>query len=218
MLFLILFMFFMIIILECISGIVQFQNLQPTLENGWVSLFKVLFPTTLTFPFGEILVFTMLFPYLKNRNQAKKVGIIAMIVSGLNLMLLTIMNIAVLGTESLHRSAFPILTAVSYINIAGFIQRIDTLIIIIMVILVFLKIAIYFFCAVIGATDLFRVKQSKKLIYPVGIIIVVSSIIIAPDYILHINEGLKIVLYYLSLPLQIVIPILLLVTIWIKKK
>ncbi|PEE38146.1 hypothetical protein COL91_27635 [Bacillus pseudomycoides] len=47
-----------------------------------------MFPTTLTFPFSEMLVFTMLFPYLKNRNQAKKVGIIAMIVSGLNLTVL----------------------------------------------------------------------------------------------------------------------------------
>ncbi|PGY12941.1 hypothetical protein [Bacillus sp. AFS031507] len=58
----------------------------------------------------------------------------------------------------------------------------------------------------------------KKLIYPMGIIVLISSIIIAHGYIEHINEGLKVVPYYLYLPLQIGIPILLIVIAWIKNK
>ncbi|MGG2064170.1 GerAB/ArcD/ProY family transporter [Bacillus sp. S14(2024)] len=217
-LFLILFVLLIIIALEFVGGLVQFQNLQPTLENGWKPIFKALFPTSVTFPFGEMVVFTMFFPYLNHQNAAKKITIATVAVSGIILMVFTIINISILGTEGMVRSSFPILSAVSYINIAGFIQRIDILVIIIMVILGFFKIALYFFGAVIGSADLFRVKQPKQLIYPIGVMIVICSVIIAPNYIVHLHEGLRVVPYYISLPAQVVIPVLLLATVWIKKK
>ncbi|MCG0041087.1 spore germination protein, partial [Escherichia coli] len=84
--------------------------------------------------------------------------------------------------------------------IASFIQRLDTFILILMVILGFVKITIYFFCAVIGAADLFRMKPSVTNIYLIGGVIFFSSLMIAPSYQAHINEGLKIVPYLLHLP------------------
>ncbi|MGF9963384.1 GerAB/ArcD/ProY family transporter [Bacillus rhizoplanae] len=198
-----------------IGGISDEQKIN---QNIIEPILKALFPTSLTFPFGEMITFTMIFPYLNYQNLAKKVGIAAVAFSGLNLMIYTIINISIVGAESVIRSSFPILNATSYINIAGFIQRIDMLVIIVMVIFGFFKISLYFFCAVMGSADLFRVKQPKQLIYPIGVMIVICSVIIAPNYIVHLHEGLRVVPYYISLPAQVVIPVLLLATIWIKKK
>jgi len=216
-LFIIVFMLLFIILFEMASGIIKLQHLRPILEHGWRPLVSS-YPTTLTFPFGEMITFTMLLPFLNKQEKAKKVGILAIVLSGLCLLLFTLLNIAITGADIASRSAFPILTAVSYINIAEFVQRLDTVVIISMVILGFVKITVFLFCAFIGTIDLFKIKHQKNLIYPMGIIVLVSSVIMAPNYIAHINEGLKIVPYYLHIPMQIVIPILLLVIALIKRK
>lgn len=54
------------------------------------------------------------------------------------------------------------------------------------------------------------------VIYPLGVIILICSLIIAPNYINHIKEGLGIT--PLHVPMQIVLPILLLMIAWIKRK
>ncbi|MEH7481063.1 GerAB/ArcD/ProY family transporter [Neobacillus drentensis] len=217
-LFLIVIMLVFLVFFEIASGIIKLNHFLPVLEYGWRPIFKTLFPTTITFPFGELVAFTMLLPYLNKKEKVNKVGITAIALSGFFLTLFTLLNIAVIGADITERSSFPILTAVSYINIADFIQRLDIVVIISMVILGFVKITVFFFCAIIGTADLFHIKEPKKLIYPMGIILIISSIIIANGYIEHIHEGLKVVPYYLHLPLQIGIPILLLVIVWIKNK
>ncbi|MEH6994673.1 GerAB/ArcD/ProY family transporter [Neobacillus drentensis] len=216
-LFLIVFLFLLLIFFEIASGIVKINHLLPILEYGWKPVFKT-FPSALTIPFGEMITFTTLLPYLNKQENAKKVGIIGIALSGFFLLLFTFLNIAIAGADITSRSAFPILTAVSYINIADFIQRLDTVLIISMVILGFVKITVFFFCALIGIADLFKIEEPKKMIYPVGIIILISSIIIAPSYIEHIYEGVKLVPYILHIPLQIVIPTILLIIAIIKQK
>jgi len=52
------------ILIVC-SGLIDFSNLQPVLEEGIFSTLKVVFTQILYFPFGEAIVFTMILPYLK---------------------------------------------------------------------------------------------------------------------------------------------------------
>ncbi|MBU4642341.1 GerAB/ArcD/ProY family transporter [Bacillus toyonensis] len=207
-----------IITFEVISGLMLFENLLPILENGWQPVIKQLFPTVLTVPFGEMITFTMLLPYLDNSSKVKEIGILGIFISGLVLSFDSICHVLIIGPDVIVRDVFPVLTTVSYINLAGFIQRIEPLVIVIMLVLGFVKITIFFFCAMIGTADLFQVAQVQKLIYPIGSIILFCSIIIAPNHSMHIQEGLTFVPYYLHVPLQIGIPLLLLATVLIKEK
>ena len=214
----ILFTLFILNVMYVLGGYIKVENLQPVLANGWGPIGKELVPLGITVPFGELITFTMILPYLNKKSQATSVGLFAIIVSGIVLTLNSLILLCVLGPETVLRSSFPALTAVSYINVAGFIQRLDTFILVLMVILGFVKITIYFFCAVIGVRDLFRIKPSVTSIYFIGGVIFFSSLMIAPNYQAHIDEGLTIVPYLLHLPLHIGIPILLLVTAYIKQK
>ncbi|MDR4947995.1 GerAB/ArcD/ProY family transporter [Neobacillus cucumis] len=216
--FIILFILILLVIFEVASGIIRFNHLQPILENGWRPIFKSFFPTTLTFPFGEMVTFTMLLPFLDKQDKARKIGIIGVTISGGVLLLFTLLNILIAGADITSRSSFPILTAVGYINIADFVQRLDTVVIISMVLLGFVKITVFFFCAMIGAADVFKLKQPQKLIYPMGFIVLIASRIIASNYFEHLNEGLQVVPYYLHLPFQIMIPTILLLIAIIKRK
>ncbi|WP_375540594.1 GerAB/ArcD/ProY family transporter [Peribacillus simplex] len=51
------------------SGSVKAENLLPVLEEGWKPVFTTAFPLTFTFPFGEMIVFTVLMPYLNRHIQ-----------------------------------------------------------------------------------------------------------------------------------------------------
>lgn len=203
---------------ELVGKLFHINNLRPVLESGWKPVIHAAFPLTVTFPFGEIITFTMLMPHLRKPELALKVGMPAMIFAGFLLTTLTLVNIMILGVDVLGRATYPILTAVSYINIANFIQRLDSLIVIVMVLGGFMKVAVFFFCAVIGASDLFRVKKRDQLTYPIAVIIVLSSVWMAPNYLEHYKEGLDVVPYYLHVPLQIVVPIALLAIAIIQKK
>ncbi|MGG0462572.1 GerAB/ArcD/ProY family transporter [Priestia aryabhattai] len=209
---------FILNVLYVVGGYIKVEHLQPVLANGWGNVGKELVPLGITVPFGELITFTMFLPYLNKKSQAATIGLSAIITGGIVLTINSIILLCVLGPETVLRSSFPALTAVSYINIASFIQRLDTFILILMVILGFVKISIYFFCAVIGAADLFRMKPSVTNIYVIGGVIFFSSLMIAPSYQAHINEGLKVVPYLLHLPFHIAIPFLLLITAYIKQK
>lgn len=214
-------MIFIIVIIigfEIVSKIYHVNNLRPALENGWFPVMKAAFPLTVTFPFGEILAFTMIMPHLRNSKAAMKMGIFAMTFSGFILILITLKNIMILGVSAFERTTFPLLTAISYINIAHFIQRMDPLIVILMVVGGFSKITIYLYCAISGTAELCKVKNNNRLVYPISLIIVPASIWMAPNFLEHYKEGLDFVPYYLHIPLQMIIPIALLMIALIQRK
>ncbi|GGI11926.1 GerAB/ArcD/ProY family transporter [Gottfriedia solisilvae] len=219
------FIFFLISIIiliivgfESIAKIYQINNLRPVLENGWKPVIKASFPLATTFPFGEVIVFTMIMPHLNKTNKALKVGIPALIFSGMVLIFFTLKNIMILGVSGYERATFPLLTAISYINIANFVQRLDPLIVIIMVIGGFVKIFLFFYCAVTCSAELFKVKKSSDVVYPISLLVVISSLWMAPNVLHHFKEGLEIVPFYMHIPFQMIIPTALLIIALIQKK
>jgi spore germination protein KB len=200
-----------------ITDLIHFENIKPILAEGWKPIVKEL-PLNVTVPYGELITLSMIFPYMNKQTKIYKTGMMAVLFTGIYLTLNILLLICILGTDVLSRSAFPALKAASFIDIAGFIQRLDSFVIILIVFLGFIKVSMFFFCAVIGMNTLFKIKPSALSTYSVGGIILLSSIMIAPSYQTHLDEGLKIVPYMLHIPLQIVIPLLLLLTVLIKGK
>ncbi|MGM0834830.1 MAG: GerAB/ArcD/ProY family transporter [Bacillota bacterium] len=207
----------LIIILQISNGLFEMKNLQPVLEDGIGPVLKTALPTLVTVPYGELIVLLMILPQVQSSIKLKKVGIYAILLGGGILLLFTIMNIGVLGQDGLSRSSFPLLTSVARINIANFIQRIEFVVLFLLVLLGFIKIFVFTYCAILGSSDLFRMKKNT-LIYPITFLVILSSVFIATTHSEHINEGLKLVPYYLHLPLQLYIPLLLLIVAWVKKR
>ncbi|MBP0725096.1 GerAB/ArcD/ProY family transporter [Bacillus sp. RG28] len=216
--FIMIFIIVVVVSFQFISDLIKLDHLRPVLENGWKPIVKAIFPTTLTSPFGELITFTMIFPLVNSQRSVKNIGLSAIAVSGILISIFLLLEISVIGETEYKISTYPVLTAVSYINIAGFIQRLDSLVIVIMVLIGFIKIGILFFCAVSGTADLFKLKQANKLIYPIGCIILFCSLAMAPNQIIHYKEGLNFIPYYLHIPFQIIIPFLLLCIAFFRNK
>ncbi|WP_155891138.1 hypothetical protein [Ectobacillus panaciterrae] len=81
----------------------------------------------------------------------------------------------------------------------------------------FFKLTLFLYCAVIGLGDLLKMKCPNKLSIPMGLIMFGLSLVIASSFTEHLDVGLRIVPYYLHIPFQIVIPLLLLGISMVKK-
>ncbi|WP_421383556.1 GerAB/ArcD/ProY family transporter [Bacillus salacetis] len=191
----------LIFILEMASGLTEFKNLQPVMENGPLPVLKAAYPMLETFPYGELIVFLMIFPYVKKSEKMTKPVLKAVLIGGMILLIFTFMNLLILGADVYSRSSFPLLTTVSYINIGEFIQRLESMVLIIMVLLGFVKIHLFSYAAILGSSDLFNIPKNK-LIYPVTLLILISSIMIASNNSEHLKEGLKTVPFLVHFPFR----------------
>lgn len=204
-------------ILVYFSGNISIHNLQPFLENGWKPIFTTAFPLTTFFPFGEMIVFTMLLPYLNQNQFTKRVWLAAVIASGLILSYTTSLDIAVLGVEDVERSTFPLLSTIEKVNLFEFIQRLDAIVVFTMLIGMFFKISLFFYVAIIGLVDLFHFEKHQHILFPMGIILIFLSMAIASNFSEHIEEGLDVIQYPVHMPFMLIIPLLMLIVANIRK-
>ncbi|WP_374717831.1 GerAB/ArcD/ProY family transporter [Neobacillus sp.] len=198
------------------SGEINWGNLLPIYENGWRPIFKAFIGQTLTFPFGEMIVCTMLLPFVNDQKKAKWTCLGGMILAGINITISVIINISVLGVIPLSRSSFPLLNTIGRIEIAEFIQRLDVFFMIYLVIAGFFKVTIFYYAAVAGSADLFQLKNQRIITYPIGLLILIASLTIAESYSEHVEEGLKYAPYFIHWPMQIILPIILLIIAFIR--
>ncbi|WP_445487768.1 GerAB/ArcD/ProY family transporter [Niallia sp. 03133] len=202
--------------LVLISGNMEFHNLLPFLENGWKPVLKTI-PNIIPLPFGEMIVFTMLVPFLNEAKKVKKVWLSAMILSGVILSWTVSLNIAVLGVDVTEQATFPTLKTVGKIDLLDFIQRLDAIIVFTMFITVFFKASIFLYAAVIGIADLFKLKSHHRILFPIGCIVIYISLIMAANFQEHIAEGEK-MRNYLHLPMVIIFPFLMILVSFIQKR
>jgi spore germination protein KB len=188
------------------SGLIHLSNLKPILENGLTPVIKTFLTQTITFPFGEMVVFTMLLPFLNDKKKAKYVCVGGMLIAGINITITSVVNISVLGVDLFQRSTFPLLNTIGRIQIADFIERLDVLFMLYLIVGGFFKIAIFYYAAVAGAADIFQFKNQRDLGFPIGMIVLFTSITVASNFAEFLKEGYAIVTIYMSWPFQIIIP------------
>jgi spore germination protein KB len=204
------------IFLVLISQNVNIKNLYPVLGEGWKPVLTTVFPHILVFPYGEMLCFTMILPYLNKLQHVVKIGLSAMIISGIIISFTIALNIAVLDVDTVSQSTFPLLLTIGKVNIAEFLQRLYPIAIFTLIIGNFFKISIYFYVAVMCISELFKVEK-QKIIWPIGIIIIFSSILIASNFTEHLTEAFKIGPMYVAVIMEAGIPLLLLIIALIRK-
>lgn len=219
--------FFMLLILGFfgiffifISGLIKTENLAPFLEDGLKPILTTVYTQTYTFPFGEMIVFTMILPFLNKPHFGKKIGLYAILASGFILSITIALEITILGAQGVALAQFPLLETITKISIANFIQRLDVIVVATLILGVFTKIIVFFYAGMLGLADLLQIKKQKQWTLTVSLLsiaILISSMLIASNFSEHIKIGLKLVPIYLHLPLQTGIPILLFIITYIRR-
>ena len=127
-------------------------------------------------------------------------------------------SIAILGVSEVTRSEYPILVAASTINIANFVKTIGYIFNSSIGMWRLHKIIYLCFLCCLRSSDIFNVKKSSQLIYPICLIILISSLLMASNHLEHRNEGFGKIPYYLHLPIHFIFPVSLLLISWIQMK
>ena len=205
------------ILLISVEGF-NLKNLTPVLGNGIKPILKEVYPGVINFPFGETIIIMMFFPFLNNKRIIRKVGMSVILGGGLLLTLNLIFILSVLGPEVYGTDFFPLLTATRMVSIADFLERFDALIILMMVTGVFFKVGGWTFGAAIAISQLFKIDHTKSVILGLGTIIPPLSLLIATDFVEHLEIGLDYFVPYFHVPLQIIVPVILLCIAFIRKK
>ncbi|WP_068783900.1 GerAB/ArcD/ProY family transporter [Paenibacillus phocaensis] len=198
-----------ILLLLLFSGILDFTRILPVLGDGIQPVLRSVYRQNYQFPFGEIICFMMIMPYLNNPKAGIRAGLMSVLLSGLILAGTVVITLSILGVEIAERSIFPLLTMVGKASIADFIQRMDILVVMVLIIGDFFKISIYFYAAVIGVSDLMKIPY-RKILYPLALVVLFSSTTIARTYSEHVKKGGGVLyqmdpLFYVVLPAALII-------------
>ncbi|OMF14405.1 hypothetical protein BK131_13145 [Paenibacillus amylolyticus] len=182
---------FLLILTVCLIPHVHLANIQPVLAQGFLNPLKG-FVAVLTYPYCELCIFMMLFPYTKKEPHLEKDILLAGTIGGLLLTLTLSMCLLVMGPWMTQHQWFASFNLSQKINIGNFMQRIEAFMASVWLIAVFFKAALFFYSFVLGIAHLFRLSSYRSLILPGSILILAMSILISPNE----NFYLKVIIPY----------------------
>lgn len=191
------------------SHVFKTENLVPILDEGVPGIALDVVRTTFT-PFGELVVFLMLFPYIapeENKGILKR-SYIAITISVLLMIAIDLTTIALLGTSLTSNFEYSFYNAMQLVGIKGFLERLDPLAIIIMLTSEYFKLVIYFYITILAFQALNKRFNFKVIL----ILISILTFFLAPLVKVHDTGFIMQTLPFKILPIfQLAIPLL----IWI---
>ncbi|NRD78647.1 endospore germination permease [Bacillus sp. BRMEA1] len=210
--------FLLVTIFLIMNGSVNLERIQPILGEGLMPVMKTVFTKLAFFPYGELIVFTVIFSNVTNKKYSLRIAMIGVAIASLLLLVSSVLMIGTLGIDSVQRSNFPLLSTVRNVSIGKFIERIDALAVFIMMLGIFVKGNIFLFGGLKGLEYIFNLPF-RYFVLPISVLVALFSVLVSIDFADHIQEGLQMVPLYLHLPFQFCIPgLIFLIVIWKQRK
>jgi spore germination protein KB len=200
---------------------IKLENAQPMLEKGGGPVWSASL-SFISIAFLTHIVFLMIFPFVDQPDQARRAFLTGGLIGGLILVVVIVLAVLVFGHELTARSMYPSYSLAQKINIGNFLQRIEAIMAAMWFISLFFRLALYMQSIMIAISQIFNLKDDRPLIFPIGMILIVMSVIIYPNVPYQQSWDAKIWTPF-SLSMGLFLPLLLLCMhgirkIWSKKK
>ncbi|MGM0876971.1 MAG: GerAB/ArcD/ProY family transporter [Bacillota bacterium] len=155
---------------------------------------------------------------MKNPKKVRKTTIIATIIAGITIALFNLLEIAVLGEDITERTIYPLYLLIKQISTVDFLENLDAIVALNMIITAYIKGTIYLFAAVRSIQLLLKLHNSRSIIFPVACITYFLGMTMSKNINEHIYVGTNMFPQYLWMPLTIILPGILLIVTSIRKK
>ncbi|MGG6314131.1 GerAB/ArcD/ProY family transporter [Paenibacillus macerans] len=203
--------YLILIVLLLLLGTVDYSKLLPILENGLMPVVKTALPDIVSFPFGQMLVFLMIWPLWEKKGVPVKSTLSGYALVSLFLIFMNILNLSILGPQIAGTSQLPFLKSARTVSHFIFIERLDIVVTILLYTGLLMKMTLFFFCAVRGVAQLTN-RSPQAWVIPVGGLIFAASFI-EKDYAQHFAVGLgpslKVdVFFQIAVPLLVLLVLL----------
>ncbi|MFA7529778.1 MAG: endospore germination permease [Bacilli bacterium] len=209
------FVFFSVLIL--ISNRSHFEYFLPIAENGLIPFIKPTLQSAYAAPFGKLFVLLIIYQFVLEKEKSYRYGYYAILYTGLLLLLISVYNIIILGPEAMILDIRPSLRISKRIDIVFFIQRLDLLVINSLIMMSFVKVWVLLFGARYLLADAFKIKNGNKIPFVLSILIVIALMFFAKNYITFLDFRQTIIIPYVNLTFEIIIPFLLIIIAIIRK-
>ncbi len=195
---------------------IKFENIQPILEEGIKPVLGSAIPF-IEFPFLELVIFLMIFPYVNRTKEAGKAFLVGTTIGGIILIILTGLVTLVLGTDITSMDMYPTYEIAKKINLGDFLQRIEAIVAVMWFISIYFKLTICFYTSVLALGQTFKLKDYRSLTLPLGMILIVYSLVVSPNIVYNITVTPKVMVPH-GLIVGFFLPLLLLGVASFRKK
>lgn len=204
--FLPLIIFIFIFLAVFLSPHIEIDRIQPVLEGG---IKPVLLAAFYFFSLQELVVFLMLFPYVNRTKKAGDALLAGATIGGIFVIATTMLSLLVLGPDFTARNIYPSYSLAKLINVGGFLQRVEAMLAIIWFVTIFFKTVVCFYAICLGLAQTLKLKDYRPLTLPLGMIMVVLSIVVYGNIVNFLEFTPRIWSVY-ALTYMLVLPLLLL--------
>ncbi|MGG0283873.1 endospore germination permease [Peribacillus butanolivorans] len=195
---------------------IKFQNLQPVWEGGLKPVIRGSIPF-IVFPFIEPVAVLMILPFVSQKDRIRKSLFVGQLLAGSILIIITMLAILVLGVDLTAKEIYPSYKLAQKINIANFLTRLEAILAIIWFITIFIRFSLFFYVTVLGVAQTLKLQDYSPLVFPFGMILIVFTLIMAPNTVYYSNFISDIWPFY-AMTFGFLLPLLLLTIAKVHKK
>ncbi|MBK5497336.1 GerAB/ArcD/ProY family transporter [Peribacillus sp. TH14] len=195
---------------------IKFQNLQPVWEGGVKPVIRGSIPF-IVFPFIEPVAVLMILPFVSQKDRIRKSLFVGQLLAGSVLIIITMLAILVLGVDLTAKEIYPSYKLAQKINITNFLTRLEAILAIIWFITIFIRFSLFFYVTVLGLAQTLKLQDYRPLVFPFGMILIVFTLIMAPNTVYYSNFISDIWPFY-AMTFGFLLPLLLLTIAKVHKK
>ncbi|MDW7673843.1 MAG: endospore germination permease [Bacillota bacterium] len=147
------------------------SNLLPIyVEAGWPMIAKG--GIVVAAGFMLVLAIGMIFPYVNQQKRVFKMTLLGLIIQGIIITGTTIIVITEFGPAQAEMLNFHGIAVTRVIAVAEFLERVDAIFMTVWIISSFVKIALFYYCFVLGLGQVFNLEAVNFLIVPSGALMI----------------------------------------------
>ncbi len=159
----------------------QIHYIQPVLENGIRPVIQASLLYLSLFSVASV-IFLMIFPSSVSQSKtAGKAFYMGILFGGILLIIVILLNLLVLGPDLVTRNIAPSYALAKKINIGDFLTRLEAIIAFNWIITTYFRGVIYFHCSLVVFANLFEIKDARPFSLPLGMLMIVLSLIAFPN-------------------------------------
>ncbi len=156
------------------------NNLLPILENGAKPM--IIHSLAPIGVFGEAaLVVLLALPGLNHPEKAKKAVMYGFLINTLMVSSVAAGIVAVFGPSEAAQLFFPTISQIRTISIANFFERLDVIMSVLFILTMLVKTGFFFYGCLTGSAHLFKLKDYKLLILPLGAVVLSLSMFVVEN-------------------------------------
>lgn len=192
----------------------DFKNMLPMFEFGLKPTVQgSLAPQSW---YSEIFAIVFFLPNVKQGEKIMKWGLIALMAVMVTFVITNIDSLFLFG-EITSNLTYPVMSAMRYISVADFLEHLESVIMAIWVLGVFVKISVFYYALVQGTSQWLKLSNERLIIFPIGLLLIIFSFW-SIDNLQNLDYFLSYIIPFYMPTIQTLLPLIILIVALLKKK